>query len=201
MKTDSKFDDPFDEVIAGKLAGIEVPSGLRERCLAMRKDVRAGGKWPVLPLAALLAAALLIAGLVTWSNRHGADSLRVASEDFATFFDSDFQLDVQSDDLERIREWYASGHEGRNLQIPAVFDEMTSIGCRTIDWGGEHGTLVCFRLKDGRLAHLIVIPDRAFSDPPGAERELARVGRWERTAWSTDGMTYLVFAPSEADVG
>ncbi len=192
-------------MIARKVADLGVPAGLRERCLAERPRaaVRARRGWrsAVLPLAAVLALGLMVFGLVTWSNRDGADSLRVASEEFAEFFDSDFELELQTDDLAKIQDWSASHHVGQGVQIPAGFDGVTPFGCRTIEWGGEKGALVCFQLEDGRLAHLIVIPNGAFSDPPGSEREIARVGRWDRSAWSEDGMTYLVFTPDGADVG
>lgn len=194
----------MDEVIAGKLAAITPPNGLFERCLAEGR--RAARQkllsHAVLPLAALLAVGLLIYGLVTWGGGElEGNSLRAATADWAEFFDSDFRLEKVTADLGEIRAWYAAGNSGEPVSIPQSLEEAEPLGCREIEWGGESGSLICFKMKDGQIAHLIVISNGAFLDPPGAAPEVARVGDWTRSAWRQGGMTYLLFSPGDSELG
>lgn len=215
MKTHPPFEDPLDEVIARKLEQITAPDGLRERLLAVRPTKtpvpvpvvkvapnRRRRSWGVTALAAVLVLGLLATGIYLGAGRGGAanegDSLALASAEFAELLNSGFGLEMRSGDLAEIEQWYAARNAGSAVAVPAELRERLPVGCREIEWEGQRGALICFKLEDGRLAHLVVLPSGAFENPPGSEPVVARVAGWERSAWSADGMTYLVFAPPDA---
>lgn len=213
MNTDPPFEDPFDEVIARKLAQIVPPAELRSRLLVERPEgtrapvpvVEASGParwtWGVAALAAAVVVVFTVVGLNSWERDTGGDySLSSTSEYFGNFLKSDFSLEMKTGDLPEIQNWYAALHGGEKFLVPESLEKLGTLGCREIDWNGERGALICFRLEDGRLAHLIVLPSRAVENPPGTDPTVARIGAWERSAWSEGGVTYLLFAPSDGAV-
>ncbi len=208
LNTEPPFEDPVDEVIARKLAQITPPAELRERLLDERPGemkvpvpvVEAPGPnrwmWRASALAAALILALVVFGLTSWEQYAGGDrSLSAASSYFANFLKSDFDLGLKTDNLPEIREWLAAGQADGEFAVPENVKGLEPIGCRELTWDGNQGALICFRLENGKLAHLIVFSSEAFGGDPLGDRLVERVDGWERAMWSEGGRTYLLFAP------
>jgi hypothetical protein len=213
VNTEPPFEDPFDEVIARKLAQIAPPAELRSRLLAERPSgtkvpvpaVEAPGPsrwgWRGAALAAVLTVALVVFGLSSWErDAGGGNSLSAASSYFANFLESDFALGLKTADLPEIREWFVADQADGGFVVPGDLEALEPIGCRELSWDGNRGALICFRLTDGKVAHLIVFPNEAFGTSPGDERVVIRVDGWERSAWSEGGRTYLLFTPPGSPV-
>ncbi|MGC1481525.1 MAG: hypothetical protein WA771_13570 [Chthoniobacterales bacterium] len=206
MNTEAPFEDPFDEVIAQKLAEITPPEGLRVRLLKQQSadaavpiEATAGAWWSRggTAIAAAVALALVVAAIYLGdrSANDGGDSVAAAGADFAEFFESGLTLDLMTEDLPEVRAWYAARNDGVGFELPSALEGLPPVGCREIEWRGHLGALICFRLKDGQLAHMVVMPREAFTDPPESERRVSRVGDWEQEVWSEGGSTYLLYAP------
>ncbi len=208
MNTKPPFEEPVDEVIARKLEQIHPPADLRARLLTERPSemkvpvpvVEAPRPnrwaWRAGAVAAALTIALVVFGLSSWErDAKGDHSLAAANSYFENFLKSDFALGLKTNDLPEIREWLAAGRADGDFIVPGGLQESEPVGCRELTWNGNQGALICFRLADGGMAHLIVFPSEAFGDEPVADRVVSRGDGWERATWSEGGRTYLLFAP------
>ncbi|MDD5200516.1 MAG: hypothetical protein PHC88_12025 [Terrimicrobiaceae bacterium] len=196
--------DPFDETdaaLARKLAEITPPADLRARLLATRAQpgVREQpAAWWARGVTAL-AAALVLAFAVLSLWPRSVPSISAATADLSTFLSSDFALAMQTSDVGQVRSWLAQRNPDRRIDLPAALAGHRPLGCRELTWRGRRGSLACFSLADGRLAHLAMFPKAAFADAPGGTPKIAQAGKWTRAAWSKDGMTYLLFVPAGVD--
>ncbi len=194
--------DQTDDVIARKFAETPVPTDLRERIIAASRPAPVAAveasrdRWWTGGITAIAASILLsllaLGGLIRPAE---GEQLGDARREMAAFLSGDFDLEMVTPDLSRIQEWFAAQHDGAVMDVPAALAAMVPEGCREIEWRGHRGTLVCFQLPNGRVAHLVTFPRSTFVNPPGARPLLAKAGEWMEASWTNDGMTYLLFAP------
>lgn len=198
--------EPFDKTdaaLARKLAEITPPADLRARLLAIdtKPDVEEGvsGKWWVRGIIAAAAALVLALGVLgTWFHSNG-EPISAATADLSRFLSGGFPLSMKTDNMAHVRDWLAANNPRHPVRIPERLAQHLPLGCRELAWRGHAGSLACFRMSGGQEAHLAIFPTKVFSDPPGAEPQVASAGAWTRAAWSKDGMTYLLFVPAGMD--
>ena len=200
--------DPFDEtdaVLARKLTEISPPADLRARLLASAESrpevVESGissGTWWIGGIVAA-AAALVFSLFLLGQWAHKGEPIMAATADLSNFLSGKFDLAMESSNLDKVRAWLAANNPNHPIDLPAALSGRQPVGCREMMWRGHHGSLACFSMGDGRLAHLAMFPTKTFADAPGSSPVIAKAGEWTRAAWSRDGMTYLLFVPEGAD--
>lgn len=200
--------DPFDEtdaVLARKLAEIAPPADLRARLLALASEkpgvaeakLHSGTWWVGGIIAAAAALVLSLFMLGQWAHR--GEPIGAATADLSSFLSHKFSLAMETSNVGKVREWLAANNPRHSINLPAALAGRPPVGCRELMWRDHRGSLACFSMGDGRLAHLAMFPTKTFSDAPGNAPVIAKAGEWTRAAWSRDGMTYLLFVPEGAD--
>jgi hypothetical protein len=190
----------LDAAVAGKLQAAPVPVGLKANILAGRKVVSTSawtGRRQFLALAAGIVALLSAAWL--WQQHRAAAPATftafhtdmIASMDHIT-------LDLQTDDMTKIRHWLKSRRGHSDLVLPASLDGKPGMGCCVLDWRNKKVSLICYYLKqDGSEKldelHLLVVDRDALSDPPPLEApRYSSQGRWETASWSDERHSYVL---------
>lgn len=199
---DEKF-DPLDQRISEAVRGIPIPSGLRARLVQRLEEERrptasaAGWLGPILAVAA--AVLLAFAGSELFPETKPRPTSFPA--EVAQFLEDGFRLDVVSSNLEEIEAWLRSeaGHE--ELDLPARLAKLKAVGCRRVEIDGRSGSLVCFRMPNGRVAHFFTFLGPA---PEGLSKRsgltVRRYGNWSGAAWSENGVNHVLMVPGSPDL-
>jgi anti-sigma factor RsiW len=173
----------FDAAIRAKLRESPVPVGLKTRILATATPVRR------VPLSAWLAAAaallfVAVAGWF-WLRPTGFGAYRA---EMAKFVSVAYKLDVQSGDLDDLRQAAArAGSPFPAALLPALAKLPLEGGC-LLEWRGRKVTLVCMETQDHDVWLFIT---EAMADAP-AQPVFARSGRITTASWTDDGLTYVL---------
>lgn len=188
--------DATDAALSARLRSIAPPSDLRRKLLALAPPPRRPAWWTLpVPAFALLLLTLAALASLQLASRQSVDAARAH---FAAFFNTDFELDTTGQPLPALRAWLTQRGITPGATVPRGLAAFAPEGCRQISWGGHRGALICFPTGPGAIAHLIILPDAAFTDAappvPGPCRWNAK---WASFAWSTGGYTYLVFTQTD----
>jgi hypothetical protein len=148
----------FDSAVAGKLAEIVPPPGLREAILAGSRvsGIQRRQWWRSTRLSLVAAAAVLVASAIAlWPNRSVADPLsQFALDDVARGRHEGHGEGVS--ELQSLLGSQAT-HLGEGLAID--LGRLRSTGCRTVSVSGSEIFEVCFK-RDGSWFHLYVSKDK-----------------------------------------
>lgn len=189
-----------DGVVAGKLAEIAPPAGLREAVLAGARasqpaTVRRSGwrhpKW----LATAAAVALLIGALAwRWFPAGGANL-----ESFAlNFVSRGFLLQKRGADVAQLRAWLDQKHGPLPVALPTEFARLHALGCRKLSFEGRDVSLICFE-RDGKEFHLFVARRDDFpAEPLRAAPALIDRRPLVAAAWSDEAYRYVLVSDAGA---
>lgn len=197
----------FDRAFAAKLRDVPVPEGLKERLLAQKpepeasaQDTRQGDlRANVMPLLALVAALAVIVGLgFVLTPQQNTTLASSEAMPFATFkekamavFGPGFKLSLATSDIGQMRSWLAAHGGARSFSMPPGLSGQEGVGCRIVEMGDHTASLICFRLDNGKTAHLFAMPEKYLADAPQAPVTDVDKG-WMTSAWSSNGMTYML---------
>lgn len=217
----------MDAAWSSALAGIEPPAGLREEIVAaMERSVvpmphrrfRLTRWMAPLAAAAGIVLALMISRPETNEGRGstvGTESVgnslvpisltQVEQSAISELESPEFTLDLKNPDHEtlfrHIREHGAACPEGC---IPKGLRDIPGVGCRTIDVDGKRGAIVCFRLAEDDIVHMVVFRQRDVSCklPACGHPKLEQRGDWAVAKWQEGGRVFLLLghsSPEELD--
>lgn len=194
--------EAFDRAVAGKLAQVSPPAGLRESILA---GARAGGaaadgttfarrqsrRWLRLPawIGAAASIVLLLGVVGFWTTRASAadDDMTAFAADFVT---RGFYLTEQGADVEELRQWLARQKAPLPTVLPEGFHRLRSLGCKRIDYRGKQVSLICF--GDGKEYHLFVARREDFPGIPArSEPQYFKRNGLAGAAWSDERNHYV----------
>ena len=182
--------------LSEKLSEIPVPHDLRAKILAGARcssPTRRSRTPQWLAIAALVI--ISTASIFLWSNQptwSGPKTFAAFQVDMSSYLESFFLLDLQTDNLDEVRDWLASKHGFTDYEIPAALAAHPSVGCEIIDWHDAKIALICFDVN-GELVHLFVSPDNSF--PGAGETTVPNVkmaGKWACADWHENEKNYLV---------
>ena len=102
-------------------------------------------------------------------------------------------LQLTSGDLASIQGWISENSIHKNVELPRSLTAGSGVGCRVMDWKGESVALACFRLRGGKVAHLLVIDRKSLleSPDPGVQY-VASLEGMNTAAWSGEAKTFLL---------
>ncbi len=192
----------LDSAIAGKLQSVPVPAGLKAAILAghnvINKPAAFQPRRQWLALAAGIAVLLSLAVFWIQQPRSQPEQFTQFHADMSQFLNSIDRLDLQTDDLAKIRHWLDTHQGHSNLVLPAKLDGQPSIGCRVMDWRNKKVSLVCYYLRSPDSnkideMHLLVIDRDELADPPpSAQPQFVTTGKWETASWSDNRHSYIL---------
>ncbi|MDX2226994.1 MAG: hypothetical protein SFY92_07900 [Verrucomicrobiae bacterium] len=195
-----------DAALRVRLRAVPVPADLRQKILAaVQKQSATPGIIPFYrhPVVLSMAACLMVAlGLALYYKSHVRPAVdqavaRLRFNDFThdafAFVQSDWSLQYEGGDQEKVREWLRAHHAPADYIKPGGLEKLQGLGCRTLDWKGQKVSVICFLVSPGKEVHLLVINRDVFGDSPPAGRTFfASAGKWSRVAWTDENKAYLM---------
>lgn len=195
----------LDALLTAKLGEIAPPAELRAALFAAPKVVRFSAppsRFPPVAKWFALAAAVVLFLSATMGMRMARPSFAGYQGDlYAQIVDGRVgHLGLLDPHLGVLKEWLAAHGAPTPARLPLAVLDAPSLGCRTFLWHGTPVAQVCFRMKDGQVAHLFVIGRDAWRSPPSeGTPDFGQRGEWGMACWRDHGQTYLLAKPgSEA---
>ncbi len=202
LKHDPGLGDWFaqEQVIDKKLSEafrtFAVPPDLTDNLLAARKIVPQRAWWQHPAWISVAAASLALLGVLAVLLSRAPEKRQFAEfrsyiVETATKLD---HLDIQTGDLDRIREWLSAHGAPENFAIPAKLNGKSRVGCRVFAWNGQRISLVCFEIENEKVAHLFVMDRSVLTNlPDGGVPHFQTTGDGIATAsWSDAERVYIM---------
>jgi hypothetical protein len=213
----------MDAAFVGALASVKPPEGLRDQILTAMKMEQEG----VIPIGVAprrnwkrplaIAAAVVFGAFAALQVTKGPDRIdgalnaqNVEQFTIQTLGNSMFSLDQKNENPLVLVNWLEERQVPAPKTIPVGLSQSPGIGCKVLELNDKKAALICFKLDDGAVVHMVTL-DRA--DIEGVLPAIAgakgackgcKVSGWSSVAWEDDGRAYLLMGkmePSElADV-
>lgn len=180
----------LDRVIGAKLAGVAIPSGLKARLLERRYYTAVPWRRAALALAAIIIALAVFFGSWLGPFRPAA-SLADYRDEMVSFLKVTPSLELETNELSRIKDFLAKSGAPSDVNVPKSLRDLEPVGCRKLRFRGHDVALICFKRRNGRVAHLLVVNRaamRGLRDAP----QYATEGDWATAAWSEGDRGYLL---------
>lgn len=187
-------DQAIDQIIGAKLAAVPIPAGLKAKLTAAPGPIPHPQRtWP---RVALLAAAIIIALAVFFGSWRGpfqpATSLGDYRDEMVAFIKVEPNLELESAEMARLKNYLAQAEAPSEFTVPANLHGYEPVGCRVLRYRGRDVSLVCFRIGEGKLAHLFLIDAAAMPVSYAASSpSLVPEGQWMTAAWKEGEEIYL----------
>lgn len=189
-----------DAAVAGKLAQISPPEGLRGAILAgVRASETRRPVWrqPVWLLMGAAAAVLLIFSSVIWPKR------AAAANDLAVFALNDTAFDRHDGHGESVKALQTVlGNPSTRLKegVALNFNELRRTGCRTLNMNGQEVFEVCFN-REGQWFHLYALHGTAGEPGTRPALTVQQKDKFSCASWTdqTNGYRYAVVGEGNAD--
>lgn len=150
-------DQQHTAAMTAALRRIAPPPGLRDALIAGQ---RAGGgvrksrpTWRALRPLAFAAAFVLLFAAAWW--RYAPIPGDTLDEFALNVVQRRFLLAERSRDLDELKTWLAAKHAPLPSRLPDAFEQLHTLGCRTVEFNGRDVSLVCFE-RNGREFHVFV---------------------------------------------
>lgn len=206
--------DATDSAWIGALASIQPPDALRKEVLAAMdrtvavEDIR---KKPsvfkrfAIPLAAAAGIALgLIVTRPTATNNAmtRAVPVEVVQAGFMrTYTSPTFHLEDKGDNPQTLINIVREKKLPCPGKLPPGLRDKKGIGCRELEINGIKGSLICFKVGEGGVVHIMVFSRDDVSGyfPPKDHPEFLRKGDWSTARWEDGGKVFLVMSDTMGD--
>ncbi len=190
----------FDEKVAGVM-----PAGasdrLRRKLLALEPETQRSSAWRRTSWMAAAAAVLLLGGLLVRPGPGPLPSWQDEAMEVVNQLEHGrTTLTERSGSLEALRGYLSSQNAPSPGRMPGTMDQTRTFGCKLIQAGGHPATIVCFQLKDGREAHLVIIENAGLQERPPEKPSLAVRDGWNLAAWSEGAVSYLLATTADTTV-
>ncbi|MEP6936753.1 MAG: hypothetical protein ABI871_01660 [Chthoniobacterales bacterium] len=185
----------LDRIIGEKLQSTPVPAELKAKL--MRKNEVAFPTRPTWARKITLLAAAIVLLAVLFSSWRGpfqpAVSLADYRDEMVGFVKVQPSLELETKQMPRIKEFLEKSGAPMPAAMPKKLEEMEPVGCRTLRFRGKNVSLICFKRREGKLLHLLVVDRAALSRlPRRGAREYATQGEWMTATWTEGNQAYLM---------
>ncbi len=205
-----------DATWIGALASIQPPAALRDAVLAaMDRTAKADTppasnisifKRLAIPLAAAAGIALAFvmtrpASTTAVAKNQGVPISAVEAGFVQTFESPSFALEDKHGDPQVLAQHLRARKLPCPGELPRGLKNVKGLGCRELVIDGKRGSLVCFKMAENGIVHVVVF-QRADVDgdlPPKARPAFSQDGKWATARWADGDKVFLVM--SETEVG
>ncbi len=209
-------EDTTDATWIGAFATIQPPVALREAVLtAMDRTVKqdivpaaniSSFRRLAIPLAAAAGIALAFsiirpAGPTTVLGNQGVSIAAVEAGFVRTYESPSFALEQQHADHQVLVQHLRNRELPCPGELPRGLERVTGLGCRELVIDGKRGSLVCLRLAENGLVHVVIFrrADVSGELPPKGRPAFSQDGKWASARWEDGDKVFLVM--SETKVG
>jgi hypothetical protein len=209
--------DSHDAAWIGALASIQPPKSLRDDVLAaMDRTVTREQSPPVanisifrrlaIPLAA--AAGIALAFLITRPAgsvevvRNRTVPVDVVKASFERTYESpSFSLEEKQNDHRLLIQHLKDRKLPCPSCLPSGLEEVTAIGCRELVIDGKCGSLICFKVGENGVVHIVIFRRKDVSGdfPPKGEPTFDRKGDWASARWQDGDNVMLMMSNTQGD--
>ena len=184
----------LENAISASINSIPVPDDLRERICSNRPPMGRVIRWSPPHVLARAAAVILIVGAGVWllaaRQDRGFDGYR---QRMVSLVADDYQLTVEVDSLEAIRQAFAAKAWPSDYTVPDGLKSVEVEGGNALRWRGRKVSMLCLETEDDKYLWLFVAETSDVRDPPeAAPLEIMQVDRLMTAAWSDDDYVYLL---------
>ena len=185
----------FESRIRASINSIPVPVDLRDRICSNRPAAVTVIPWPTSRLLARVAATVVICAAAVWLLEmrwdRGFDSYR---ERMVSLVADDYELSVEVESLEEVRQALASRNWPSDYVVPAGLKTVEVEGGNALRWRGRKVSMLCLETEDEKYLWLFVARRSDVRNPPetSAPPEVLKVDRLMTATWSDDLYVYLL---------
>ncbi len=187
----------WDAGIREKMRSIAVPGDLKYEILSGRKIVKGPGLWwnrraALLAAAAAIAVVLTLAGMFQKRPRSMPDTFAEFRRNVIATAVREYKMDLQTNDVNRIRAYLGSRGAPSNYVAPAGTDKLKLVGCGVLNWKRTPVSMVCFEDRRENGIWLFAIKATHWKDRPGNQPTFERVFSCPSASWSDGEMVYVL---------
>ncbi len=197
------------------LASVQPPESLREEVLAaMERTVTHERVAPPLsifrrlaiPLAA--AAGIALAFLVTRPTaptavaRNRTVPIEVVKASFVKTYESPtFDLEEKREDPRMLVQHLQERELPCPGCLPRGLRDVKGIGCRELEVDGKRGSLICFKVGNCGVVHIVIFrrEDVSGDFPEGTFPTFDRQGDWASARWQDDRNVFIMMSNTQGD--
>lgn len=197
------------------LASVQPPASLREEVLAAMSRTVAREKVAAplaifrrlaIPLAA--AAGIALAFLVTRPAapitvaRNETVPVEVLKASFVkTYESSSFDLEEKREDPKMLVQHLKERELPCPGCLPPGLRDLKGIGCRELEINGKRGSLICFKVGECGIVHIVIFrrEDVSGDFPQGTLPTFDRQGDWASARWQDDRNVFIMMSNTQGD--
>ncbi|MGI8889956.1 MAG: hypothetical protein ACR2G0_04130 [Chthoniobacterales bacterium] len=193
----------IDQAIGAKLAEVQIPPSLKARLAGGTESIpHPRRNWT---RVALLAAAVIMALAVFFGSWRGpfqpASSLGDYTDEMVAFIKVAPNLELDSGEMAHLKSYLAQAQAPSNFTLPASLQRYEPLGCRVLRFRGQDVSLICFKIGEGRIAHLFLIDASAMPVSDSSSSPLlAQKGEWTTAMWKQGEEVYLLTVQGDQSV-
>jgi len=188
----------FDEKVADAMAGIPVPAGAQAMLLKAVAEERhkhkvrrtalfMGGAIAVSTLMVVLGFFLLQSNDATKPGHWESQALAMVKQ----IDHGQMRLDHFSGDIQLLKDQLSQAGAPVPGLLPESVKALRSLGCKTITLAGLPASVICFELRPGMEAHL-VIQEYTEVEQVDTKPAYRQSNNWNLAEWKADGRRYLL---------
>ncbi len=209
----------MDEQFVGALAGVRAPDGLREQILAAMAVESGGAKaapkrtWAWLRSASIAAAVVLGVWLAfqlpggdpTGGPRLAALTPVTMEREAVSQLKKRFKLDRENPNHAALFDFLAKNDLPVPKELPPGLEGVPAVGCKVMKLDGHTASLVCFKMKESGMVHLVVMSLDEVTGDFGALSDAKKkcsqcpVSGWSSARWTDDENAFMLLGKMKAD--
>jgi len=184
----------LDVATTNAICSIPIPRDLRANILAGAKISRRR-LWSKRPVLLAIAASLVLLAVIDgvwtrptrldpWQN----DALAVVS----TFVPGHEPFDHEAADSRELLQWLQTQNAPAVDVMPAALQTLPTLGCKTISSGGKAVSIMCFKMQDGKVVHLVVTDASGLPHLPPSHPTFVKQQDWVTATWLQNGRVCML---------
>jgi hypothetical protein len=184
----------FDEKVAEALSA-SIPAGSRESILqSAAQNARPNVRWITPTILSAAAACIAGAWLLLWPGNSAMAAWE--SQSLAAVARVEYgmtSLDAEAENYEAVKALLNQKNCPCPSAVPSTLASLRTYGCKRVEIDGRTASIICFQMKTGKEAHLIVF-DNADLDccPAQGPPTFKSSKNWSYASWSHGSQSFML---------
>jgi len=190
----------FDEKVAEVLSA-SIPAGLRESILqSAAQNARPKVRWITPTILSAAAACIAGAWLLLWPGNSAMAAWE--SQSLAAVAKLEYgmtPLDAEAETYEAVKALLNQRECPCPSAVPTTLTSLRTYGCKRVEIDGRTASIICFQMKTGKEAHLVVF-DNADLDccPEQGSPTFKSSKNWSYASWSHGSQAFMLATTDDA---
>ena len=190
----------FDEKVA-KVLSSSIPAGLRESILqSAAQNARPNVRWITPTILSAAAACIAGAWLLLWPGNSAMAAWE--SQSLAAVAKLEYgmtPLDAEAENYEVVKALLNQKNCPCPSAVPATLASLPTYGCKRIEIDGRTASIICFQMKTGKEAHLVVFDNADLDSCPEQGSPTFKSSKnWSYASWSHGSQSFMLATTDDA---